>query len=144
MKESLTACDVLPSAVHLTASILSSSHPGQRYDGTRTIVSQYGQTGSGGVSIGSLDLLGANGEVKPLIALHSGTAVTGTGEDIAEATVEMPPYSQDLVIMNPPFTRAGSDWEGDARESDYIKPFRGLGNDLEPNEDDAIKAQVCE
>ena len=131
MQEALTACDVLPSSVHLTASMLSSSHPTERYDGTRTIVARYGKTEDGGISIGSLDLLASNGEVRPLIALHSGSAVTGTGEQSAEATVEMPQFSQDLVIMNPPFTRSGSDWEGDARDTDYIKPFRGLGNDLE-------------
>lgn len=131
MKEALTACDVLPSAVHLTASMLSSSHPTERYDGTRTIVAQYGKTEDDGISIGSLDLLASNGEVRPLIALHSGSALTATGEQSAETTVEMPQFSQDLVIMNPPFTRAGSDWEGDARDQDYIKPFRGLGNDLD-------------
>ena len=131
MRESLTACDVLPSAVHLTASMLSSSHPRERYAGTRTIVTQYGKTEEGGVSIGSLDLLGSNGEVRPLIPLHTGMAVTATGEDSANYGVEMPPCNQDVVIMNPPFTRSGSDWEGDARDSDYVKPFRGLGNDLE-------------
>ena len=131
MAEALTACDVLPSAVHLTASMLSSSHPIERYERTRTIVAQYGKTEDGGVSIGSLDLLASNGEVRPLLALHTGTAVTATGEERAETTVEMPQFSQDLVIMNPPFTRSGSDWEGDARDEDYIKPFRGLGNDLD-------------
>ena len=131
MKNALTACDVLPSAVHLTASMLSSSHPAERYEGTRTIVAQYGKTDNGGVSIGSLDLLASNGEVRPLIALHSGTTVTSTGEESAEVAVDMPQFSQDLVIMNPPFTRSGSDWEGDARDTDYIKPFRGLGNDLD-------------
>ena len=131
MKESITACDVLPSAVHLTASMLSSSHPRERYEGTRTIVTQYGRTDDGGVSIGSLDLLGSNGEVRPLIPIHTGTTVTGTGESQSNLSVDMPPSSQDVVIMNPPFTRAGSDWEGDARASDYIKPFRGLGNDLD-------------
>ena len=44
----------------------------------------------------------------------------------------MPPLSQNVVIMNPPFTKAGSDWEGDSRTSDSIKPFQGLSNDLEP------------
>ena len=130
MGESLTALDVLPSAVHLTASMLSSSHPMEQYDGTRTIVTQYGKTDDGGVSIGSLDLLASNGEVKPLIALHSGAAVTGTGSAQAADAVDMPQFSQDLVIMNPPFTRAGSDWEGANRSSDYIKQFRGLDNDL--------------
>ena len=105
MENSLTACDVLPSAVHLTASMLSSTHPRQGYDGSRTIVAQYGRTDDGGVSLGSLDLLAGNGEVKPLIPLHSGTAVTGTGEARTELGVDMPPASQDLVIMNPPFTR---------------------------------------
>lgn len=131
MGESLTALDVLPSAVHLTASMLSSSHPTERYKSTRTIVTQYGKTEDGGVSIGSLDLLASNGEVRPLISLHSGTAVTGTGSAQAADAVDMPQFSQDLVIMNPPFTRAASDWEGDARASDYIKQFRGLDNDLE-------------
>ena len=110
MQEALTACDVLPSAVHLTASMLSSSHPAERYDGTRTIVAQYGKTEDGGLSIGSLDLLASNGEVRPLIALHTGSAITATGEQRAEATVEMPQFSQDLVIMNPPFTSGGSDY----------------------------------
>ena len=130
MGESLTALDVLPSAVHLTASVLSASHPMGRYAKTRTIVTQYGKTDDGGVSIGSLDLLASNGEVKPLIALHSGAAVTGTGSAQAADAIDMPQFSQDLVIMNPPFTRAGSDWEGDSRSSDYIKQFRGLDNDL--------------
>ena len=111
--------------------MLSSTHPAERYDSTRTIVTRYGKTDDGGVSIGSLDLLGIRGEVKPLIPLHTGTAMAGTGEAKAEDAVDMPPYSQDLVIMNPPFTRAGSDWEGDARETDYVKPFRGLSTDLE-------------
>ena len=130
MGKSLTALDVLPSAVHLTASMLSSSHPAERYQDTRTIVTQYGKTEDGGVSIGSLDLLASNGEVRPLISLHSGTAVTGTGSAQAADAVDMPQFSQDLVIMNPPFTRAGSDWEGANRASDYIKQFRGLDNDL--------------
>ena len=125
MKNSLTACDVLPSSVHLTASMLSFAHPAERYHRTRTIVTRYGKTEDGGVSIGSLDLLGIRGEVKALIPLHTGTAMAGTGEIQAEDAVDMPPYSQDLVIMNPPFTRAGSDWEGDARETDYVKPIPG-------------------
>ena len=131
MENALTACDVLPSSVHLTASMLSSSHPRQRYDGSRTIVMQYGKTEQGGVSVGSLDLLGDTGAIRPLIPLHAATAVTGTGEAPSQLDVDMPPVSQNLVIMNPPFTRPGSDWEGDSRESDSIKQFQGLSTDLE-------------
>ena len=130
MENALTACDVLPSSVHLTASMLSSSHPRQRYDGSRTIVMQYGKTEQGGVSIGSLDLLGDTGAIRPLIPLHAATAVTGTGEAPSQLDVDMPPVSQNLVIMNPPFTRPGSDWEGDSRESDSIKQFQGLSSSL--------------
>ena len=129
MQEALTACDVIPSSVHLTASMLSSSHPTEKYDGTRTIVAQYGKTEDGGLSIGSLDLLASNGEVRPLIALHTGSAITATGEQSAEATVEMPQFSQDLVIMNPPFTRSGSDWDGRQGETYQTKQFHGLSID---------------
>ncbi len=131
MENSLTACDVLPSSVHLTASMLSSSYPRQRYDGSRTMVAQYGKTEQGGVSIGSLDLLDDTGMFRPLFPLHTATAVTGTGEERSQLGEDMPPFSQDLVIMNPPFTRPGSDWEGDSRESDSIKHFQGLSTDLE-------------
>ena len=131
MQEALTACDVLPSAVHLTASMLSSSHPTEKYDGTRTIVAQYGKTEDGGLSIGSLDLLASNGEVRPLIALHSGSAITATGEQSAEAAIQMPQFSQDLVIMNPPFTRSGSDWDGRRGQSYQTKQFHGLSIDRE-------------
>ena len=134
MQEALTACDVLPSAVHLTASMLSSSHPTERYDGTRTIVAQYGKTEDGGLSIGSLDLLASNGEVRPLIALHTGSAITATGEQSAEATVQMPQFSQDLVIMNPPFTSGGSDYTAGNPAGYNKKQFHGLGTDWDTQE----------
>ncbi len=134
MENSLTACDVLPSAVHLTASMLSSTHPTQGYDGSRTIVAQYGKTEQGGVSLGSLDLLAGNGEVKPLIPLHSGTAVTGTGEAHSELGVDMPAASQDLVIMNPPFTSGGSDYTPGNPEGYNKKQFHGLETDWDTQE----------
>ena len=81
MENQLTACDVLPSAVHLTASMLSSSHPKQGYTQTRTIVADYGETDNGGVSLGSLDLLDETTDSTPLIPMHSGTAVTGVGQE---------------------------------------------------------------
>ncbi len=135
MENSLTACDVLPSAVHLTASTLSAAYPTERYANSRTIVAEYGRTGRGepgergSVSIGSLDLLASNGGMTPLIPMHAATQIAPAGE--TETWMEMPPHSQDLVIMNPPFTRSGSDWEGTDRESDSIKPFRALSTDLD-------------
>ena len=134
MENALTACDVLPSAVHLTASMLSSSHPRQRYDGSRTIVTEYGKTERGGVSIGSLDLLGDTGIVRPLIPLHTATAVTGTGEVRSVLDVDMPAHSQNLVIMNPPFTSGGSDYTEGNPAGYNKKQFHGLGTDWETQE----------
>ena len=131
METALTACDVLPSAVHLTASMLSSSHPRQSYHGSRTIVAEYGKTEHSGVSIGSLDLLGDTGKFRSLIPMHTATVVTGTGEARSELHVDMPPISQDLVIMNPPFTRSGSDWDGQKGQSYQAKQFHGLSIDRE-------------
>ena len=129
METALTACDVLPSAVHLTASTLSSAYPTERYERTQTIVTEYGRTERGGVSLGSLDLLASSGAMRPLIPMHAATEITATGE--TETWLDMPPASQDLVIMNPPFTRPGSDWEGAGRESDSVKQFQGLSTDLD-------------
>ena len=134
MENVLTACDVLPSAVHLTASMLSSSHPSQSYDGSRTIVTPYGKTEHGGVSIGSLDLLGDTGKFRSLIPMHTATAVTGTGEARSELDVDMPPFSQNLVIMNPPFTSGGSDYAEGNPAGYNKKQFHGLGTDWETQE----------
>ena len=131
MENNLTACDVLPSSVHLTASMLSSSHPTQRYEGSRTVVMDYGKTEKGGVAIGSLDLLGGAGVARPLMRLHRSKVVTGTGERKSDLPVDMPPLSQDLVIMNPPFTRAGSDWKIGNPQGYDTKTFHGLSTDLE-------------
>ncbi len=133
MENALTACDVLPSAVHLTASMLSSSHPRQRYDGSRTMVAQYGKTEQGGVSIGSLDLLDHTRRFVPLFPLHTATAVTGTGEARSQLGEDMPPLSQSLVIMNPPFTKAGSDYGKEIAENRTLSSHsrasaRTLGN----------------
>ena len=129
MESALTACDVLPSAVHLTASALSAVYPTERYAGARTIVAEYGRTERNGVSLGSLDLMASAGYIRPLIPMHAATEIAPTGE--IQTELAMPPASQDLVIMNPPFTRPGSDWEGERRESDSLKQFQGLSTDLE-------------
>ena len=134
MENQLTACDVLPSAVHLTASMLSSSHPKQGYTQTRTIVADYGETDNGGVSLGSLDLLDETTDSTPLIPMHSGTAVTGVGQERSTLRELCPPFSQDLVIMNPPFTSGGSDYTEGNPEGYNKKQFHGLGTDWETQE----------
>ena len=126
MEKSLTACDIMPAAVHLTSSLLSSVAPNVRYEGTRCVLYPYGgvrrlgadglpmtdddgapvfekdRNGAPLVDVGSLELLDTNAvQFQSVIPLSGQTVVGAAG---ARVMVDMPPLSQDLVIMNPPFT----------------------------------------
>ncbi len=106
MERALIGADIMPAATHLTASILSSAHPGATFRRTQIYTMPYGSPpeGSGrGCAIGSLDLIDRD----------STRALFGTGEMQARgdragdpgAELSLPDESVDLVIMNPPFTR---------------------------------------
>ena len=110
MENSLTACDIMPAAVHLTSSLLSSVAPRQRYYGTRNVLYPFGGTGEVDnkgkpvVDIGSLELLDINTtKYQAVLPLNQQMALGATGERRA-IEVEMTPLNQSLVIMNPPFT----------------------------------------
>ena len=109
MEDILYGCDVMPSAIHITGSTLAGLRPDVEFHNSNLTTLPYGRQSEDSVAIGSLELLDTSSQ-------HS------------EA---MPDESFDLVIMNPPFTRAGSDWEGSDRAEDYVKQFRGLGTELE-------------
>ena len=123
----ITAADIMPSAAHLTASMLSSMYPDETYSDTRVVIPAYGRGEDDHVSLGSLELLSPDARVASFFGITSpATQLEGTGERQTAFTLDMPPAAQDLVIMNPPFTRAMSDWiEGD--EGTW-KPFNALGN----------------
>ena len=129
MKECLTACDIMPAAVHLTASLLSSVAPTVPYESTRCILFPFGgqrKTGpdgqlildddgqpvkalnSGGkplVNMGSMVLLHLNGPtVQSVLPIDEQAALGARGERKG-LDVIMAPVSQSLVAMNPPFTR---------------------------------------
>ena len=108
MEQVLYGCDVMPSAVHITGSTLAGLQPSVGFQGTNLTTMPYGRQDDRSVAIGSLELL----------------------DPKSPFSKTMPDDSFDLVIMNPPFTRAGSDWEGDERSEDAVKQFRGLGNNL--------------
>ena len=117
MEESLTACDIMPAAVHLSSSLLSSVAPNETYSGTRNILYPYGGVrdadgelerdcdGNPVVHLGALDLLDlCSTKVQVVLPLDERMAMGSNGKRRA-IEVEMAPGSQDLVIMNPPFTR---------------------------------------
>ena len=109
------------------------SSRGIGFEDSRVYNLPYGRQPDGGVKIGSLELLQSSGAILTLFNTSDPAQRTGSaGEETATQIIaEMPDKSYDLVIMNPPFTRAGSDWEGSGRQEDYIKQFRGLSTTLE-------------
>ena len=129
MKNCLTACDIMPAAVHLTASLLSSVSPTVPYESTRCILFPFGgqrKTNQNGqlmvdengapvketdrkgrplVSLGSIALLNLNGpKMQTVLPLDEQAALGAHGERRGLEVI-MTPLSQSLVAMNPPFTR---------------------------------------
>ncbi|MCY4001056.1 MAG: hypothetical protein OXF84_09655 [Bacteroidetes bacterium] len=135
MEKTLTAADVVPSAAHMTASMLSSVFPTHPYANTRVIIPEYGQKSDmNGVALGSLELLDAKTTLNSLFDLSSEEEF---GSDhivkIGRAGMEKEalPFvidfgSDSLVIMNPPYTRLMSDWEEGNKGT--LKQYNALGN----------------
>ena len=104
MEYGLAGLDVLNSAVHLTATMLASTHPRVPFGGECLLVMPYGGR-EHGIAIGSLDLLAAH--VEPGL-IHQAVATTAGGRSPSEVTdlVNRVGHGQfDVVIMNPPFSR---------------------------------------
>ena len=131
MEEVIYGCDVMPSAVHITGSTLSGVEPAVLFNTSRLYTMPYGRMADGTVRVGSLELLQSS-NVLTLFNTSDPALRTGSaGEETAtQIRAEIPDDHYDLVIMNPPFTRPGSDWEGSERAEDYIKHFRGLSTGL--------------
>ena len=110
MENSLTACDIMPAAVHLTSSLLSSVAPRERYTGTRNVLYPFGGTrevdnkGKPIVDIGSLELLDLNTTRHQAVLPLNQQMTLGATQERRAIEVDMAPLSQSLVIMNPPFT----------------------------------------
>lgn len=104
MASALVGCDVLPAATHLTASMLSGAHPTEKYSGSSIITLPYGLLPNDQIALGSIDLLGTQGTFEALDI--TARAIHGTGDAELHAWAEIHHGSFDLVVMNPPFTRA--------------------------------------
>ncbi len=131
MENNITAADIVPSAAHLTATLMSSTYPEKTYSDSRIVVPSYGLSDDGKeVNLGSLELLAEEGSFSTVFPNAEDTIVLGPKEATGlPYSLLVSPGSQDLVIMNPPFTRAMSDWIDSAHGS--WKPFKALGNTLE-------------
>ena len=107
MEEVLYGCDVMPSAIHITGSTLSGMRPNVGFNQSRLYTMPYGKQKDSTVKIGSLELLQASTALTLFNtsdpALHTGSV----GEETAaQINVDIPDANFDLVIMNPPFSRA--------------------------------------
>ena len=107
MEEVFYGCDVMPSAIHITSSTLSGSHPSVGYAKARLYAMPYGRLSDGTVSDGSLEFLISNAQMT-LTNLSDPAMRSGSvGEETAAQIIaEVRDEWFDLVIMNPPFTRA--------------------------------------
>ena len=136
VEEVLYGCDVMPSAIHITGSTLSGMRPNVGFNQSRLYTMPYGKQRDGTVKIGSLELLQASTAMTLFNTSDPALRTGSVGEETAaQINVDIPDASFDLVIMNPPFTRPGSDWEGEERAEDYIKHFRGLSTGLVTQKD---------
>ena len=128
MEKAIFGADVFPSAVHLTASLLSSMRPEVTYLDSRIYEMPYGkspdwiETDS---KTGSLELVAHE---RPLSLSTKQLAGKKAGESRTAAHAHAPNGSFQLVIMNPPFTRA-TNHEG-AHSTVPNPAFAGLGNTL--------------
>ena len=107
MEEVLYGCDVMPSAVHITGSTLSGVEPSVLFNSSRLYTMPYGRMRDDSVMIGSLELLQSS-NVMTLFNTSDPALRTGSAgeETAAQIRAEIPDGGYDLVIMNPPFTRA--------------------------------------
>ena len=107
MEEVLYGCDVMPSAIHITGSTLSGMQPNVGFRQSRLYTMPYGRQKDGTVKIGSLELLQASTALTLFNTSDPALRTGSVGEETAaQINVDIPDASFDLVIMNPPFTRA--------------------------------------
>ena len=106
IEHALVGTDIMPAATHLTASVLSSTHPTVTFGNTSIVTLPYGEQPQGSgrpVAIGALDLI--EDQQSPSLFGTGRKRLRGVG-DSEDEQVRLLHDEFDLVIMNPPFTRS--------------------------------------
>ena len=107
IEDVLYGCDVMPSAIHITGSTLSGVEPSVGFGKSRLYTMPYGRQEDGSVKIGSLELLQASATLTLFNTSDPALRTGSAGQETAsQVFAEVPDGGYDLVIMNPPFTRA--------------------------------------
>jgi hypothetical protein len=135
IEDCFVGCDVMPSATHITASMLSSAFPEQRYKHTNILTLPYGRQPDGSVSLGAIEFLSTQGALSIIDTGAAGIGAIGESEADPWAVLGgsgVEDGSFDLVIMNPPFTRLTG---GGGKTSDVPLPmFAAFGTQKEEQE----------
>ena len=107
MEEVLYGFDVMPSAIHISGATLSGVHPNVKFGGSRLYNMPYGKQRDGTVAIGSLEFLHSSAVMSQINTNDPALRTGSTGEETAMNVIaDARDESFDVVIMNPPFTRA--------------------------------------
>lgn len=111
MENGLVGLDVLPIAVHLTATMLASLFPHIMFEGECILKMPYGFYRKTPL-VGSLELLSESDmDYRAMFGEHA-EVVGGQREERSFDFNQRIGNDFDLVIMNPPFTRSGDDIKG--------------------------------
>lgn len=127
----LIGADIMPAATHLTATLLSSTHPTEAFRDTSIFLMPYGTIdgySNNGVKIGSLELL-ADDFDRPLDLFSSGRELI-TSKDSRRTEKVLSHGTADLIIMNPPFTRP-TNHETAAAAGVPVPSFAGSGTEVD-------------
>jgi hypothetical protein len=96
--------DVLPSAVHLTASTLAMLAPEASFKKMSLYSLPLGQVLPGQLYLGSIDYISASTVRTQLSLMQDAGGVEGIGEEDTRSVAPLP--IADLCVMNPPFVRS--------------------------------------
>ena len=109
VENNLVGCDIMPNASHLTASLITSNFPNVRIGGTRIDVMEYAtRRADGAYALGALDLI-ENPETTLPLNLINTQRVQGGASPADVPQSDFRHGEMDIVVDNPPFTRAGAD-----------------------------------
>lgn len=114
MASVLVGADIMPAAVHVTASMLSAVHPAVPFGDTNVHLMPYGRqrssdVGDEGISVSAIGSLELIEDVEAASLFGTGRSVASGARSDADDPIEhmfvLDHRSADLVIMNPPFAR---------------------------------------
>jgi hypothetical protein len=104
IEEMLYGYDVLPSAVHLTASTLALLAPETCFKNMHLYSLPMGRMQSGQIYLGSIDYISADTINTQLDLMSPGIGAEKVGEEEYQSVAPLPQL--DLCVMNPPFVRS--------------------------------------